>query len=759
MLQTRKRMQTKPLTDWVAALGLPILAALAGLLAANAALPFGLLPFGVAAACLYFDRAVIPFAVAGGAAVGYLIQGTGGLVYIAGILLALPLRHILTALFRRASRRTVSLLTAGISLAFVHLLTASFAGFLTFDLLTGALSVVAGVLYAFFACLCLPAALKSETRLSGLTQSESAALLITVCILLLPLARFSFFGITPARMAAAFLVLCFAVYGGAAMGGMGGAIAGTLLSFAAQGTSHIIAAYAVGGILAGLIGRKGRLRAVTVFLLGASILSLYINGSLSALATLCEASLACGVFVLLPEKGSAALSRLLTLKAATDAGQSGALCTYLSGRLHTTAQSLDRISRTLTPNDRPLTVTDLRTTLDKAAEPVCRRCSRSTTCRVSRSFDTEKVFGSLASTLEARPAQSNDLPDHFKDRCPSWQTLLDTANGLGLTHRAAVQNSMEGDRNKTVLAAQYASLSQLIGEMSEQVTQPLRFDEALTRRIEEYFAAKRCRVAALLVYRDRHDGLYVKADLRTRTAPGDRRTVADISALCGTNMTVLTCAPTKEGWQLLLGRREKFKLEVAVAQQPKRGERACGDACARFRPSAYHQTVVLSDGMGSGDAAHRQAVLTCEILESIMNSGFCAEKSLRLLNSTLLLATDAQTFSTLDVADIDLFSGRVDLYKLGASDTFVIRSGRSYRIPCASLPAGILGQAEAEHRYFTLKDGDLMVLHSDGVELTDEALLALQGSDDLDTLCRNCLDSCSVGEDDRTVILIRAKNR
>lgn len=759
MLQTRRRIQTKPLTDWVSAIGQPILAALCGLLAANAALPFGLLPFGVAAACLYFDHAHIPFILAGGAIVGYLLQGPAGLIYIAGILLALPLRHILTILFRRASRQTVSLLTAAASLTFVHLLTASASGFLPFDLLTGALSVVAGVLYAFFACLCLPAALKSETRISGLTQTESAALLITLCVLLLPLTRFSFFGVTPARMTAAFLVLCFAVYGGAAMGGMGGAIVGTLLSFADPSTNHIIAAYAVGGILAGLIGRKGRLRTVTVFLLGVSVLSLYINGSTAALATLCEASLACGVFALLPEKASAALSRLLTLKAATDAGQSSALCTYLSDRLSATAQSLDRISRTLTPNDQPLGTTDLRAALDQACEATCRRCARSTSCHIAHGFDTEKVFGTLADTLASHPAASGDLPNHFKERCPSWQTLLDTANGLGLTHRATVQNRRESDRNKTVLAAQYASLSQLIGELGEQIEQPLRFDEALTRRLEEYFAAKHCRVRSLLVYRDRHDGLYIKADLGMHAAPSDRRTLSDISALCGANMTVLTCSPDKDGWHLLLGRRETFKLEVAAAQQSKSGERACGDAYTRFRPRAYHQTIVLSDGMGSGDEAHRQAVLTCEILESIMNSGFCTEKSLRLLNSTLLLSTDAQIFSTLDVADFDLFSGRVDLYKLGASDTFVLRGGRSYRIPCASVPVGILGQAEPEHRYFTLKDGDLLLLHSDGIELTDELLLALQSQDNLHDLCHLCLNKGAVGDDDRTVLLIRVKTR
>lgn len=759
MIQTRKRQPTFTLARLLDIAGAPLLAAVCGFLAAQAALPFGLLPFGVAATGLYFDRAALTVAPAFGAAVGYAIQGAVGLPYIAGILLALPLRFILTATIRRLSRQSVSLITAGGGLLLTHLLICSYHGFLTFDMLTGALSVAAGLCFTFFGCTALPAAMQSGTRRTGLTQTEAASLLILVSILFLPLCRFSFYGIVPARIPAVFIVVCFAVWGGAAMGGMSGAIVGTILSFGATETSHIIAAYAVGGILAGLIGRKGRLRAVFVFLLGSTVLSLYINGSLSALATLCESSLACGIYALLPEKGVAALGRLFTLRTTGKDGQADSVCAYVSHKLTTTARHLDRISRTLTPAEAPVSSADLRCDLDHALEPLCRRCSRSTACRVGQSFDTEKVFSNLCRTLANHPLTAADLPEHFKERCPSWSALLNTANSTGATHRATVLQNYEDDRNKTVLAAQYASLSQLLDEMGQQVGQPLRFDDALTRRIEDYFAAKACRVQSLTVYRDHHDGLYIRAVLGTRTTPSDRRTVADLSTLCGTNLSLLSCDPIGENWHLLLGRRDRFKLEIASAQSNKIGEAVCGDAFTQLSPRPYHQTVILSDGMGSGDDAHRHATLTCEIFESILQSGFDTPKALRLLNSTLLLAGDTQTFSTLDVVDINRLTGRADLYKLGAADTVILRAGRFYRLPCSSLPAGILSNAKPEHRFFNLKDGDILLLHSDGVELTDEFLITLQKENDLQHMCNLCLKTCGDRQDDCSVILIQAKNR
>ena len=759
MIQTRKHQPTLSLARLIDRVGTPLVAAFCGLLAAYATLPFGLLPFGVAAACLYFDRTMLTVAPAIGAVIGYILQGTVGLPYIAGVLLALPLRFILTALIRRLSRQTVSMITAASSLLLTHLLICSYHGFLTFDILTGILSIAAGLCFTFFGCTALPASLQSGTRRTGLTQTEAAALLIVISILFLPLCQFSFYGIAPARIPAVFAVICFSVWGGTAMGGMSGAIVGTILSFAHEGTSHIIAAYAVGGTLAGLIGRKGRLRAVFVFLLGSTALSLYINGSLSALATLCESSLACGIYALLPEKGVATLGRLFTLRHNGKAGQADSVCAYVSHKLMTTARHLDRISHTLTPAETPVSPADLRYDLDHALEPLCRRCSRSTACRVGQSFDTEKIFSGLCRTLVNRPLTATDLPEHFKERCPSWSALLNTANTQGAAHRTAVLQNYEDDRNKTVLAAQYASLSQLLDEMGQQVGQPLRFDDTLTRRIEDYFAAKSCRVQTLTVYRDHHDGLYIRAVLRTRTAPGDRRTVADLSTLCGTNLSLLSCDPIGEDWHLLLGRRDKFKLEIASAQSNKTGESVCGDAFTHLSPRPYHQTVVLSDGMGSGMDAHRHATLTCEIFESILQSGFDTPKALRLLNSTLLLAGDTQTFSTLDVADIDRLTGRVDLYKLGAANTVILRGGRSYTIPCSSLPAGILSNAKPEHRFFTLKDGDVLILHSDGVELTDEILLALQKENDLHAMCNLCLKECGDAQDDCTVLCIRAKNR
>lgn len=730
----------------------------AGALASLAALPFSLTPFGVAAAALYPDDLLSRIALALGAAAGYAASGRNGLCLLGGLCFALGLRALLAALLPRLSRRALTGISCAGGLILGQVLIASFSGFLIFDLLTGAAGVVCGVLYALLASRSLPALESPAVGRAGVTQTECAALLLTGCLLLLPLASFSLYGVAPARIVGMLLILTLGAVSGAAAGGMAGVMAGVILSFAPQAPTHIIAAYAVGGIAAGLCGTRRRRITAAAFLFGVSVIAFYLNPSLQTLATLCEGSLSSTLFLLLPERLLLSLTQRLRLRDGAD-GQAQTLCRYLDTSLQTASRQLGRLSALLSP--APPEAVDPERLLREKTGALCKGCPRALRCYGEESADTADVFAKGRVLMREREILRSDLPPYFSARCLQPDRLLSIFNEIGARARALDEHACNAQRNRTVLAAQFASLSDYLSSLGSQIGDPLHFDEALSARAGEYFLSRGWRVDALFVYTDPSGSLTLSARLRGSRSPAERQTLADLSSLLAAPLAVLSLSESREGWELLLGPRERLALETGAAQVCKPGESICGDVFTLYRLPPARRVLSLADGMGSGLPAHRQADLTASLLRALLDGGFAPEKALPLLNSTLMLSDDEQSFSTLDLCTLDLTTGRADLYKSGAAPTLLLRGGKFYEIPCSSLPLGILADSRFLHRSFRLKAGDLLVLASDGVELGHEQKTRLLhgASQPLSELAREILDTLPPPEDDRTLVLCRLRRR
>jgi stage II sporulation protein E len=102
-------------------------------------------------------------------------------------------------------------------------------------------------------------------------------------------------------------------------------------------------------------------------------------------------------------------------------------------------------------------------------------------------------------------------------------------------------------------------------------------------------------------------------------------------------------------------------------------------------------------------------------MRQLLLAGLSHPTALRLVNSALMVKSRDESLATLDVATLDLFTGRADFYKAGAAPTFIVRGQRVEPVVQSSLPAGILRGVEFEHSSLRLEDGDYVVMVSDGV--------------------------------------------
>lgn len=189
----------------------------------------------------------------------------------------------------------------------------------------------------------------------------------------------------------------------------------------------------------------------------------------------------------------------------------------------------------------------------------------------------------------------------------------------------------------------------------------------------------------------------------------------------------------------------RFTCRTAIALRPKEGETLCGDQAASFEAGGA-ACLLLSDGMGSGEAAHREAAMTVRLLKQFLQAGVEPLPALKTLNTALLLrCREGAGFTTIDLLRLDRSTGEAALYKYGAAPSYLKKLGRVTRYGGAPLPAGLEGaDRQPDVIRFVLPPDGWLVMVSDGVIGGDgdewlQDLLAGWGGGTPDALARRIL--------------------
>lgn len=159
-----------------------------------------------------------------------------------------------------------------------------------------------------------------------------------------------------------------------------------------------------------------------------------------------------------------------------------------------------------------------------------------------------------------------------------------------------------------------------------------------------------------------------------------------------------------------------LRCRVGTLLRPKEGETACGDQLAVFTAGATLY-MLLSDGMGSGPAAHAESAMTVRLLRSFLKAGIRPRPALKTMNTALTLrCQESGAFTTIDLLALDRGTGAATLYKYGAAPSYVKKDGAVTRLDGGSLPAGLQDARQPpETTSLSLEAGSVLVMVSDGV--------------------------------------------
>ena len=204
--------------------------------------------------------------------------------------------------------------------------------------------------------------------------------------------------------------------------------------------------------------------------------------------------------------------------------------------------------------------------------------------------------------------------------------------------------------------------------------------------------------------------------------------------------------------------RGAYSLKVSVRSRSRRA--ANGDRCLAFPGPECRYYVLLCDGMGTGLAAAEEGQTSAELLREMLRAGFLPEQAFRTVNSLLILR-DRPGAVTLDLAEIRLDSGQVNLFKWGAAPSWLLQRGETEKIGTAMPPPGIsLSENRETVARLSLCRGEVLILVSDGVQVGEylsrgESLPVLPPGE----LAQWLLEKCTAGSEDDATVAVLGLNR
>lgn len=563
-----------------------------------------------------------------------------------------------------------------------------------------------------------------------LMDDEIISITFVCLVVVLGLSDIIFVGVYLRNIAAILVTLIFAYTGGLAVG----SAVGIMLGFGVLLTGGDVAYMsnlAMGALVAGLMNKTNRFVCGIGFLIINAIMTFYINNSAIVIIPLVDSLVAIGIFVVLPKKFlefvgtfvDANLSRMHTQKINIQRFRE-----LTVGRLKEISNIFANASYVFSKPDQKQN--DFALAVRSVRERACRECTLFNYCWQNGNAAAEEFKRAY---LEYRQNGYCELSVGFARKCMKEHTVNNTLNDVFYLHRINEKVARQISASKRVVGEQLLGVSKVISSLGREFELDINFMSDYERVIRNRLEAAGIRVNEVSV---EGVGENVFACVKVHSCGGtgacNTRIKNIVSNTLGRKMELerQLCQMSGEYCELKYLPKKKFTVTAHAISIQKHGNRVCGDAYITTELRDGRFMLLLCDGMGSGDRAAERSEAAVTLAKNFYNAGFEDATVISSINKLLMLSSPDDTYSTMDLCMIGRHLGEAVFTKIGAPKSFVWRSGGMISINACALPIGILEEVKPTVKNMDLKDGDMIVMFSDGI--SDLAV-------DLNAFVKNCI--------------------
>lgn len=655
---------------------------------------------------------------AAGAATGYLLfcNTMDSLQNVSAVALVCFIRLGTENLFSHSKQRYLSTVCVLISSFICSMIITAATGFDVSAVLLSLCTAVISAAGAFFFSR-MENLLFSDKRISCTRPADSAAVFLSIGAVLLSFDRLTGGYISIPHLAASFLILTLSYSRKTTTTFIAGIALGAVTGFGDNEQSLLFALPAA-GLLTGISGEYGK-GASAAGLIISDLLSLVLNGGdRSPLIFICESFVCVITFCLIPATALSRAGELLSQLCCETVGEDSRKA--LSFRLMTAAKTVRDIGISVQEVNRILQKTEIPEPDElfrSVKNELCTECSKKDFCWRTYEKTTQKAFINANSILKEKGRLTIDsLPERLSNVCRCPENLCDSFNRFLCEYYAKLSARDDIFETKELAAMQFLNAGDVLCDAASSLYDDERDDPVTAAAAEETLREFGFMTETVIAFSDSRDKSIISAYCHKTPRKADFALLTDrLFEKTGIfYMSPSTEKYSDSGTVLNFCEADCYEAFSAVAVKTAPKEKYCGDTCETFFDGKGNFYVILSDGMGRGGRAALDSVMTASITAKLMKAGFSMNCAVNAVNSALMVKSDKETLSTLDVMKLDLSDGTAEFYKAGASFSVVQTGGKTAVIEQSSLPLGILKDVNFECVRTSLSSGDRIIVMSDG---------------------------------------------
>lgn len=712
----------------------------------------GMLPFGLPATCAWlFSEECTKWPLNRLLYIGALIVGSLSLGHLteAGVVICGILLFALTAsLFsnqEKTSKLGMLLLVCVFVPTTIFLVgTDSSFGDLLRYLVQMVIMFVAFYLYGY-----VRSGLQARKNAAILTQDQFAAICIAGVIVLMGFPDIRIAGLSTMHIIAICLILLVAWAGGFGVGAACGTVAGILM---ASGNAIYMCMYALGGFLAGLLNRFGKIGTILGFVIANILLACVAGGAKELILGMYETGFAVTLFLLIPQKPvgifDVPMLRRILAKAEPEAtakdhetapllGENyiptGLMIGLASGKVSDLSRIGSEIAKqteVLFENGENPDSGNQEQWVMQIYGRVCARCAMRESCWNTAYAQTYKMIWQLATYTD----QSNDGGVHqtiaeFLRFCPNTEKLRSECKKItAMLRLEQIWRSRNRDCRKATSWG-LAGVSHMMRRAGEELDEQRKIYYELRDRVRRGmdqgdltlvdFACRFTRSSHLEIRLAMPRSSWLPCNLHGENGHCSNcsRAAQILSRITQKSIVAQSlCACQENICTVVFGEKPVYEAEFGVVSAKAYKSNQSGDCFTKFQLEEGGIYAVLSDGLGTGELASRQSNACLRLIRLFLEGGLNFGEASEAVDLLIAASGDGETVSTaVDALYLDLYSGTVHFAKRGAAPSYLLDGqGGCREITMDQAPLGFLaggGQPVREQ----IAHGYVIVLISDGV--------------------------------------------
>lgn len=550
------------------------------------------------------------------------------------------------------------------------------------------------------------------------------------------------------------IVLILGWKSGVLLGTVGGVTIGVVLGIIGNEPPIVIAAFAIAGMLSGILSKIGRIGVIIGFIIGNILITYFSSGNIEPIIVFQEILIASLGLLLIPKKleyvmddffDSTSILPETTKKTLNMSKETATKLNDVSETIAEIAKSYGEVAATTVEVDKKSEEIDenklifekeLKNNLIDLEDNILYQDIVTSNEIAGDIYDTLKDNNKLSKDiLIAIFAKHNNYIIGIEDENINKSVendindMIDAINKAYDNEKANFILKKKINENNKNIKNQLENVSEVISDLAEDIEKESdsSFDDK-KQMIIKVLKQKGIEVTEIKIKeaesKRKNISIYTKKEKCNQDTCEYKKIEKVLTKVFEEQIVMQKrkCAAKNETAECVYRfiSKDKYSLKVGIARAKKHDSLVSGDTSTQIKLNDGKYLLAISDGKGSGPEARKCSKVAIKMLEKMLSAGFKKDTSIKMINSALSSEMEEDMYATLDISILDLYQGNMELIKNGACPTYIKRNKEVELINLSALPTGIVNEVEFKDYEKDLKEGDIIIMCTDGITESNE---------------------------------------